>query len=52
VQAGDGTSVKVRPFADFSRLEFVRVVDYGVTRLVGSSNPPTTALPPAGPRGR
>lgn len=26
--------VRVRPFADFSRLEFVRVVDYGVTGLV------------------
>ncbi len=52
VQAGDGTSVKVRPFADFSRLEFVRVVDYGVTGLVGAGNPPATPLPPVGPRGR
>ena len=53
VQAGDGTSVKVRPFADFSRLEFVRVVDYGVTGLVGGGGgPPATSLPPAGPRGR
>jgi rod shape-determining protein MreC len=52
VQAGDGTSVKVRPFADFSRLEFVRVVDYGVTGLVGNSGPPATPLPPTGPRGR
>lgn len=43
VQAGDGSSVKVRPFADFSRLEFVRVVDYGVTGLVGSGAPPATA---------
>src|SRR6476661_2324430 len=34
VQTESG-SVKVRPFADFSRLEFVRVVDYGVTGLVG-----------------
>ncbi|MCW5735685.1 MAG: rod shape-determining protein MreC [Enhydrobacter sp.] len=42
VQAGDGSSVKVRPFADFSRLEFVRVVDYGVTGLVGSGAPPAT----------
>src|SRR6201995_1492989 len=33
VQTESG-SVKVRPFADFSRLEFVRVVDYGVTGLV------------------
>ncbi len=49
VQA-DGGSVKVRPFVDFSRLEFVRVVDYGVTGLVGSGTPP--ASPPANPRGR
>jgi rod shape-determining protein MreC len=26
----------VRPFADFSRLEFVRVVDYGITGLVNT----------------
>jgi len=53
VQAGDGTSVKVRPFADFSRLEFVRVVDYGVTGLVGNGGAqPATPLPPVGPRGR
>jgi rod shape-determining protein MreC len=38
VQTENG-SVKVRPFADFSRLEFVRVVDYGVTGLVGSGAP-------------
>ena len=52
VQAGDGTSVKVRPFADFSRLEFVRVVDYGVTGLVGSGHPAghgTAASRSAGP---
>jgi len=48
VQAGDGTSVKVRPFADFSRLEFVRVVDYGVTGLVGSG----ASTPAASARGR
>src|SRR6478752_4140417 len=50
VQTESG-SVKVRPFADFSRLEFVRVVDYGVTGLVntGSSTP---AAPPAGVRVR
>jgi rod shape-determining protein MreC len=36
VETGEG-SVRVRPFADFSRLEFVRVVDYGVTGLVGGS---------------
>jgi rod shape-determining protein MreC len=44
VQTESG-SVKVRPFADFSRLEFVRVVDYGVTGLVstGSSSPAATS---------
>ena len=46
VQTESG-SVKVRPFADFSRLEFVRVVDYGVTGLVGG---PSTPAPP--PKGR
>ena len=40
VQTGDGTSVRVRPFTDFSRLEFVRVVDYGVTGLVGPAAAP------------
>jgi rod shape-determining protein MreC len=45
VQTESG-SVKVRPFADFSRLEFVRVVDYGVTGLV--SGPSTPANPPKG----
>ena len=39
-------NVKVRPFTDFSRLEFVRVVDYGVTGLV-SANPAAPATPPA-----
>ncbi|UYN94293.1 MAG: rod shape-determining protein MreC [Enhydrobacter sp.] len=35
--------VRVRPFADFSRLEFVRVVDYGVTGLVsGAAAPPAS----------
>jgi rod shape-determining protein MreC len=38
VQTGAEGSVRVRPFADFSRLEFVRVVDYGVTGLVGSGS--------------
>jgi rod shape-determining protein MreC len=33
VQTGEG-HVRVKPFADFSRLEFVRVVNYGVTGLV------------------
>lgn len=43
VQTESG-SVKVRPFADFSRLEFVRVVDYGVTGLVtGPSTPPAAS---------
>jgi rod shape-determining protein MreC len=49
VQTESG-SVKVRPFADFSRLEFVRVVDYGVTGLVGGSTPAST--PAANPKGR
>ena len=50
VQAGNEGSVRVRPFADFSRLEFVRVVDYGVTGLVA----PTSAAPapPAAPAGQ
>jgi len=46
VQTESG-SVKVRPFADFSRLEFVRVVDYGVTGLVGTG-PSTPAAAPKG----
>jgi rod shape-determining protein MreC len=37
VETNEG-SVRVRPFTDFSRLEFVRVVDYGVTGLVGSTS--------------
>ena len=48
VETGEG-SVRVRPFADFSRLEFVRVVDYGVTGLV-SGGPVAPAAPPAGVR--
>ena len=53
VQTGDGGSVKVRPFADFSRLEFVRVVDYGVTGLVepGRASPPAGAPAPRPLRG-
>ena len=39
VTTGAG-GVKVRPFADFSRLEFVRVVDYGVATLSGIGTPP------------
>src|SRR3954462_6292742 len=50
VETSEG-HVRVRPFADFSRLEFVRVVDYGVTGLVsGGSTAP--AAPPAGVRVR
>lgn len=45
-------SVKVRPFADFSRLEFVRVVDYGVTGLVSGSGSPPPAHPPGAARPR
>src|SRR5215470_10338345 len=52
VQSGEG-HVRVRPFADFSRLEFVRVVDYGVTGLVTSgSQPSTTTAAPTGQRVR
>jgi rod shape-determining protein MreC len=36
----------VRPFADFSRLEFVRVVDYGVTGLVGPAAAPAAPAKP------
>lgn len=46
VQTESG-SVKVRPFADFSRLEFVRVVDYGVTGLVNTGS----STPAAAPKG-
>jgi rod shape-determining protein MreC len=42
--------VRVKPFADFSRLEFVRVVDYGVTSLVsGGSGAPATPAPAGAP---
>lgn len=51
VETSDGT-VKVRPFADFSRLEFVRVVDYGVTGLVGGAPAPPAGAQPAGQRVR
>ncbi len=47
VQTGEG-HIRVRPFADFSRLEFVRVVDYGVTGLVGAP----AAAAPSSQRGR
>ena len=49
VETSEG-HVRVRPFADFSRLEFVRVVDYGVTGLVGGGPPAST--PAANPKGR
>jgi rod shape-determining protein MreC len=47
VQGGNEGTIRVRPFADFSRLEFVRVVDYGVTGLVNTG--PTPASPAATP---
>lgn len=50
VETSDG-GVRVRPFTDFSRLEFVRVVDYGVTGLVGAGAA-APAAPPAGVRVR
>ena len=40
VNGGNEGSIRVRPFADFSRLEFVRVVDYGITGLVGGATGP------------
>jgi rod shape-determining protein MreC len=46
VQAGNEGSIRVRPFADFSRLEFVRVVDYGVTGLVDVRPSASTSRPP------
>jgi rod shape-determining protein MreC len=48
VETGEG-GVRVKPFADFSRLEFVRVVDYGVASLVGSSSAAPAAAPPGAP---
>ena len=53
VQSGEG-HVRVRPFTDFARLEFVRVVDYGVTGLVNAApaNPSTPPGPSPGQRGR
>ena len=62
VVATSGDNVRVRPFTDFSRLEFVRVVDYGTSNLVGTgpanpvSPPPlpatATATAPAAPKAR
>jgi rod shape-determining protein MreC len=62
VVATGENNVRVRPFTDFSRLEFVRVVDYGTTGQVsaGPANPvtpsaPATAAapvaPPSAPKG-
>jgi rod shape-determining protein MreC len=48
VMQTESGSVKVRPFADFSRLEFVRVVDYGVTGLIDRG----TGTPASPPKGR
>src|ERR1700682_1772396 len=45
VETGEG-GVRVKPYADFARLEFVRVVDYGVTGLVSGGS-----APPAAPAG-
>jgi len=50
VQTGEG-HIRIRPFADFSRLEFVRVVNYGVTGLV-IANPPAPPAVPAGQKVR
>jgi rod shape-determining protein MreC len=50
VQSSEG-HIRVRPFADFSRLEFVRVVNYGVTGLV-TAPPPALPAQPAGQKVR
>lgn len=42
IDTGEGR-VRVRPFADFSRLEFVRVVDYAISGLV--VGPPSGSAP-------
>jgi len=52
VQAGNEGSIRVRPFTDFSRLEFVRVVDYGVTGLVNTGSTPSPAAAAAGQKAR
>jgi rod shape-determining protein MreC len=50
VETSEG-HVRVRPFSDFSRLEFVRVVDYGVTP-VGSATAAPSAAPPSAASGQ
>ena len=47
VQSSEG-HIRIRPFADFSRLEFVRVVNYGVTGLVTTA----PSAPPVAPAGQ
>jgi hypothetical protein len=42
--------IRIRPVGDLSRLELVRVVDYGVTGLVTNPPPPPPPLHPV--RGR
>ncbi len=47
--AGDG-GIRVKPFGEVVRLEFVRVIDYGITGLVtGPAPPPEMFGPPAPP---
>jgi rod shape-determining protein MreC len=49
VETSEG-HVRVRPFSDFSRLEFVRVVDYGVTPVSSGTAAPTP--PPSAASGQ
>jgi rod shape-determining protein MreC len=43
-------SIRVKPLGDIVRLEFVRVIDYGITGLVtGPAPPPEMFGPPAPP---
>ncbi|QQS11643.1 MAG: rod shape-determining protein MreC [Rhodospirillales bacterium] len=52
VSVGD-SGIRVRPLSDLSRIEFVRVVDYGIAGLVTSPQapapPPAAAPTPAAP---
>ena len=49
VSAGDG-GIRVKPFGEVVRLEFVRVIDYGITGLVtGPAPPPEMFGPPVPP---